>query len=82
MHNRRKLDRPLRVNELHAMKEKSVSYKSLVELILEKRQKKDYSTDSLELLGKMLKLNPDFYSLWNFRREILLHLLPELKEYD
>ncbi len=82
MHNRKKLDRPLTLNESKAIHEKSLMYRSLVDILFAKREERDYSQDSLLILGKMLRLNPDFYSLWNFRREILLHLYPEIGQID
>jgi hypothetical protein len=30
-----------------------------------------FNDESYQLTGKMIELNPDFYSLWNFRRDIL-----------
>ena len=35
--------------------------------------------ETLELTSKMLRNNPDFYTLWNFRREILHYLYPDLQ---
>ena len=35
--------------------------------------------ETLELTSKMLRNNPDFYTLWNFRREILYYLYPDLQ---
>lgn len=78
MHNRKKPEAPPTENELKALKEKSQMYKSLVTLIFNKRSEKDYSNETMMITGKVLRLNPDFYSLWNFRREILLSQLPEL----
>lgn len=80
MHNRKKLDRPLNQNELKAIQEKSTMYKTLVDLIFAKRKNKEYTQETLSLITKMLVLNPDFYSLWNFRREILITLEPKLSE--
>ena len=53
-------------------------YKSLVTLIFNKRREKDFSPETMMITGKVLRLNPDFYSLWNFRREILLSQVSEL----
>lgn len=78
MHNRKKLVTPLPEAELKALKDKCSMYKSLVEIIFKRRKCGDYSLESLSLTGKLLRLNPDFYSLWNYRREILLSLVTEL----
>ena len=80
MHNRKKPDAPPSESEVKALKEKSVMYKSLVHLIFTKRREKDYSNESMTILGKVLRLNPDFYSLWNYRREILLAQLSGLQD--
>jgi geranylgeranyl transferase type-2 subunit alpha len=74
MHNRKKLDRLPTEKELQSQSQKALSYKSLVDIIFERRKLSDFSVETLDLTGKMLKLNPDFYTLWNFRREILHHL--------
>jgi hypothetical protein len=78
MHNRKKLDRPLSENELKAIRDKCTTYQNLVDLIFAKRKAQDLTVETLDLVGKMLMLNPDFYSLWNFRREILFHQYPDL----
>lgn len=41
-------------------------------LLLARRKANDQSPDTFELLGKMLRSNPDFYTLWNYRKEILI----------
>ena len=53
-------------------------YGTLLQIIFSKRKLKEHTNDSLELTEKLLIMNPDFYSLWNFRREILLELHPML----
>lgn len=55
-------------------------YRSLVEILFTKRRNLEYTEETMQVLGKMLRLNPDFYSLWNFRREILLKLHPEIEQ--
>ncbi|KAI5778514.1 hypothetical protein EDC01DRAFT_634616 [Geopyxis carbonaria] len=34
----------------------------------------DYSSTSLQITSDVLKLNPEFYTVWNYRRQILLHI--------
>ena len=81
MHNRKKLDKPLSEAEVLALSKKCELYSHLVRQTFERRHSCDAET--LSLLGKMLKMNPDFYSLWNFRREILLSKYTELNfEYS
>jgi geranylgeranyl transferase type-2 subunit alpha len=59
--------------------QKAATYLQLVKLILHKRASgSDALThESLALTSKMIKANPDFYSLWNFRRDILIALYGE-----
>lgn len=80
MHNRKKLDRPPSDAEVAALQKKSQTYASLVGIIFERRKQSDRSADTLGLIGKMLRNNPDFYSLWNYRREILQDMHPALVE--
>ncbi|GMH39349.1 hypothetical protein BSKO_07247 [Bryopsis sp. KO-2023] len=39
--------------------------------VLKRRREKDYSDESLGLAAKLLSLNPEVYTVWNFRREAL-----------
>lgn len=82
MHNRKKPDRDATELEKQALKDKSQLYQSLVSIIWDKRRQHDHSPETLALLSKLSVSNPDFYSLWNFRREILLTLIPGLSEVD
>ena len=80
MHNRKKLDRPPTDAEVAALSKKSQTYASLVGICFDRRKTGDHSEDTLGLVAKMLKNNPDFYTLWNFRREILLFMNSSLKD--
>ena len=46
-------------------------YTSATARVFDKKQNKEYDQEALDLTGQLLSSNPDFYSLWNFRREIL-----------
>ncbi|KAH8081570.1 hypothetical protein HD553DRAFT_275011, partial [Filobasidium floriforme] len=48
------------------------TYAELVEQCWMKRSAKEYSLASLAQTTKVLDINPEFYTIWNFRREILL----------
>ncbi|CCG81338.1 Rab geranylgeranyltransferase alpha subunit5 / FY16936)) [Taphrina deformans PYCC 5710] len=37
------------------------------------RQAEDYSRDSFDLTTKLLMINPEYYTIWNYRREIMLN---------
>lgn len=80
MHNRKKLDRPPSEAEVAALQKKTQTYGSLVSIIFARRKQQENSQDTLDLIGKMLRNNPDFYSLWNFRRDILFGMNAGLEE--
>lgn len=82
MHNRVKSNIPATEKEVKALKEKATTYNALVNLVLTKRKQRACDKDTLLVISKLSKLNPDFYSLWNFRREILLHQYPALNNTD
>lgn len=39
--------------------------------ILQRKKSKDYSEDAFKLTTKLLQVNPEFYTVWNYRRAIL-----------
>ncbi|CAM9380964.1 unnamed protein product [Phaeothamnion confervicola] len=43
-----------------------------------KRKAKASDPDAMDLLAKVIRLNPDSYSLWNYRREAVLSLLSQI----
>jgi geranylgeranyl transferase type-2 subunit alpha len=71
MHNRKKAEFVTRTDaEISALRKKCVTYSTLLDIVFARRASKDYSDETFQLVGKFLRLNPDFYSLWNYRREI------------
>lgn len=42
---------------------------------------KDYSPEAFKLSSVMAKLNPDFYTIWNYRKEYLVLLLDNNEEF-
>jgi len=84
MHNRKKQVKPLTDNEIANLNKKCMMYESLVNILFERRdhhkkEQEEYTMETLALTKKMLSNNPDFYTLWNFRREILYELYPSLR---
>ncbi|TGZ84246.1 protein prenylyltransferase [Ascodesmis nigricans] len=57
---------------------KLTEYHELTAEFQRKRTEKEYTKEALDVTAKVLKINPEFYTVWNYRREILLHttLLP------
>jgi geranylgeranyl transferase type-2 subunit alpha len=78
MHNRKKPDRARTAEEIAAVQKKTRTYASLVSILLERRRKRGNSAETLALIEKMLNNNPDFYTLYNFRREVLYDTYPQL----
>ena len=70
MHGRKKVTQS--EAEKKILKDKADTYKSLLGLVLERKRCNDTSAETLLLIEKILKNNPDFYLLWNYRRTILL----------
>lgn len=60
-----------------AICDKTNRYKKLSSALLSLRANSVYSEKSLSLTETMLSRSVDFYTIWNFRREILQHLLLE-----
>lgn len=54
--------------------EKLKIYKHAMQQIFHKRKEGELDKNLLELTGKVLSSNPDIYTLWNIRREILIIL--------
>ncbi len=75
MHNRVKTQQT--EAERHAQVQKAKTYSALVSLFFERKRSQNMSPETLVLTAKMLRNNPDFYTLWNFRREILMHMYGE-----
>lgn len=71
MHNRKKTTRAITEAELEALRAKTEGYNRLSAAVLEMRKVAVDRQSALDLTGKMIAMNPDFYSLWNFRREML-----------
>lgn len=65
-------DAELRRRKLEKDKFKIKTYRELVSELFEKKNAKDFSEESFELTLEIILLNPDFYSVWNYRKDILL----------
>ncbi|KAJ9115612.1 hypothetical protein QFC20_000937 [Naganishia adeliensis] len=47
-------------------------YRTLVDGCLDKKANKEYTQDAFDLTNRVLDLNPEFYTIWNYRRMIML----------
>ncbi|EEB08648.2 rab geranylgeranyltransferase alpha subunit [Schizosaccharomyces japonicus yFS275] len=62
-------------------REKIKKYRALLENVLDRKKKKDYSKQAFDLTTELLDWNPETYSAWNYRREILLNgIFPNLTD--
>lgn len=53
----------------------TAKYAKLTEVVLTRRQAKQYDAETMKLAAALLELNPDVYTAWNFRREALTETL-------
>jgi geranylgeranyl transferase type-2 subunit alpha len=76
MHGRRKVktteDKERERRELE--KKKCLQYSSILNDFWERKSKNDYSEDMLQLTEKILDVNTECYTVWNYRRTILLEM--------
>ncbi|KAK9155604.1 hypothetical protein Sjap_003084 [Stephania japonica] len=56
------------LNEDNASIEKAAKLRSLQSLVLHNHQNKIYDKEALEVSSKLLELNPEFYTAWNYRK--------------
>lgn len=59
-------------------KNKIASYKTKVMQMFQGRNSKDYSTSAIQLTTDLLDLNPEFNTVWNYRRDVITSLEPQL----
>ena len=72
MHGVKKSD--LTKEKLELMQKNVVKYKQLNEPILKQKKNKVQNEQALSKCGQILAINSEHYTIWNRRREILLHL--------
>ncbi|KAI5705329.1 hypothetical protein M8J75_013927 [Diaphorina citri] len=53
-----------------------------METIFEKRKNQEYDDEALSLTSEVLRNIPDINSLWNYRKEVLLHMKATLAEEE
>lgn len=70
MHGRKKVHQS--EAEKSVQQEKAKTYSTLVKIIMARKAENNTSSETLTLTEKMLTSNPDFYTLWNMRRKILI----------
>lgn len=76
MHNRKRSS--ITPEMQSKMDRKAEMISDLLSVVLkDSRSKKDTSPELLDRTSKLLMMNPDCYTLWNYRREILIETLAE-----
>ena len=80
MHGRKKNSKIPSVEEIEALNHKTESYNKLSNVLIDLKKSLKHDINSLNLIDRLIVLNPDFYSLWNFRREIILNIYPTINE--
>jgi geranylgeranyl transferase type-2 subunit alpha len=50
-------------------------YSSFILVLILQRSRDDFSKSAFDLTTTLLKKNPEFYTVWNYRRQILLKSL-------
>ncbi|KAJ3574574.1 hypothetical protein NP233_g1680 [Leucocoprinus birnbaumii] len=57
---------------------KIAEYLALSDQVLSRKKQGDWTSEALELTSKLLQVNPEFYTVWNYRRNIFLNgLFPQ-----
>ncbi|KAJ5545027.1 hypothetical protein N7535_006585 [Penicillium sp. DV-2018c] len=51
--------------------QKIKSYKDLERLVSEKVAGHDYTTETLKKISELLSSNPEYYTIWNYRRQVM-----------
>ncbi|KAM5539019.1 hypothetical protein V8D89_007242 [Ganoderma adspersum] len=48
-------------------------FQTLTGEVLPRKQSRDYSKEAFDLTTRLLQTSPEFYTIWNYRRNILVH---------
>ena len=73
MHGRVKSSVQPSSEEVEAKRAQIGKYVAAKDLFLQRRQLRLMDARTAELAAKLIELNPDFYSLWALRKEMLVH---------
>ena len=67
----------LAAENLAARSAKAAKYGAVIAGIAQRRAARLHDATTLGMIAKVLELNPEYYSLWNFRKEILQEMLSD-----
>jgi len=78
MHGRPRVkDRLKDPEKVKAAEKKALLLGELCKRVLEARKCRDYSEKNLSMSAKLLEMNPEMYTVWNYRREYLEPIVKE-----
>ena len=80
MHGRVKSSVAPTEEEVERRQLKLNKYRSARDLLLQRHAQHLLDSKSYELTGLLIEINPDFYTIWNFRKQIVLHLIQQQSE--
>ncbi|CEJ62366.1 hypothetical protein PMG11_10867 [Penicillium brasilianum] len=55
-------------------------YKSLERLVSEKVAQQEYTVETLKEISDLLSRNPEYYTVWNYRRQVLRHQFSDAED--
>jgi geranylgeranyl transferase type-2 subunit alpha len=83
MHGRRKADVVVETQEMAKLRlQKIEKYCKLVKKIQTRRNQGLKDLETLELTSKLLTVNPEVYTIWNYRKEIVLDLFDKATDLE
>ncbi len=78
MHGRRKADRKQSTEEERKIRAAKIAkYNAAKAAVLSLRARGARDGASLAATAAVAEVNPDFYSVWNFRRDIITHIIQQ-----
>jgi len=77
MHGVKRRTAEQRAAKRAANEEKAAKYRAISRAAMERKAARVYDQESLDVAATVVRANPDFGTVWNFRREVLQHLHSE-----
>lgn len=76
MHGRPRLPKGFQpsAEQLAKVEKKTRLLKAATDEVLTRNAQKRYDDQSLIMSAKLLRLNPEIYTVWNYRRDALTHV--------
>lgn len=66
--------------EINAEKEKIEKYNKLKEFLFKNYKNKNYDKSVFDMLTKLLKINPECYPMWNYRKELINNINDDIEK--